>query len=425
MMCTVPGVTRTVTSLGKGAGVGPWVRADMENGVYAQASFAANQNRRLVVLSVAFLGLAAVTGTACSSGVSTTVNTGGATSAGGTTTTSPSTGGATGGAGGVTTGGTTGTGIPGTCQPATCGSHKWACWKMPTPASETDTPNHQSYTDLGNGAVLDNITCLVWEKSNVATQGDWQANSDRCAALAASNWAGFIDWRLPTRIEMASIVDVTRGNKGFASIFTINGGSFATGSYWYETIMGINNANLAWTYGGNGLTSNAMPLTTATQVSRCVRGNGTGEAPNVLAVEPTNHYTIIGAPPTGEVQDNYTGLTWQQAYSPTLLAHADAAAYCASLTLNGHTGWRVPALNELASTVNEGLVGGAVNRTAFPNNPNGCKDPKYWFWAAELAVAPVQGEAWGLSYCDGFTGPNYGAVGAWNYFPTANVRCVR
>jgi hypothetical protein len=316
-------------------------------------------------------------------------------------------------------------GSNGTCIESTCGSHKWACWKMPTPASETDTPNHQSYTDLGNGAVLDNLTCLVWEKSNVATQGDWQANSDRCAALAAGNWAGFNDWRLPTRVEMASIVDVTRGNKGFASIFTINGGSFATGSYWYETIMGINNANLAWTYGGNGLTSNAMPLTTATQVSRCVRGNGTGEAPNVLAVEPSNHYTIIGVPPTGEVQDNYTGLTWQQGFSPGLLAHADAAAYCTSLTLNGHTGWRVPALNELASTVNEGLVGGAVNRTAFPNNPNGCKDPKYWFWAAELAVAPVQGEAWGLSYCDGFTGPNYGALGAWNYFPTANVRCVR
>jgi hypothetical protein len=352
---------------------------------------------------------------------------GAATSGGGVAGASSSGGGssATAGTGGVTTGGTTGTGIPGTCQPATCGSHKWACWKMPTPASETDAPNHQSYADLGNGAVLDNITCLVWEKSNIATQGDWQANSDRCAALAASNWAGFNDWRLPTRIEMASIVDVTRGNKGFASIFTINGGSFATGSYWYETIMGINNANLAWTYGGNGLTSNAMPLTTATQVSRCVRGNGTGEAPNVLAVEPPNHYTIIGAPPTGEVQDNYAGLTWQQGYSPTLLAHADAAAYCASLTLNGHTGWRVPALNELASTVNEGLVGGAVNRTAFPNNPNGCKDPKYWFWAAELAVAPVQGEAWGLSYCDGFTGPNYGALGAWNYFPTANVRCVR
>jgi len=32
------------TSQGKGAGAGPWVMADMENGVYAQASFAANPN---------------------------------------------------------------------------------------------------------------------------------------------------------------------------------------------------------------------------------------------------------------------------------------------------------------------------------------------------------------------------------------------
>jgi hypothetical protein len=49
------------------------------------------------------------------------------------------------------------------------------------------------------------------------------------------------------------------------------------------------------------------------------------------------------------------------------------------LSLNGHTGWRVPTLNQLASTANEGLVGGAIDRTAFPGNPNGCKDPKYWF----------------------------------------------
>lgn len=32
------------TAQGKGAGKGPWVMADMENGVYAQASFAANAN---------------------------------------------------------------------------------------------------------------------------------------------------------------------------------------------------------------------------------------------------------------------------------------------------------------------------------------------------------------------------------------------
>jgi hypothetical protein len=103
---------------------------------------------------------------------------------------------------------------------------------------------------------------------------------------------------------------------------------------------------------------------------------------------------------------------------------ADGPAYCAALSLNGHTGFRMPTLNELASTVNEALVGGAINRTAFPGNPNGCKAPQYWFWAAE--ASKVGGTAWGLSYCDGFTGWNVGATsGIWNYFPTANVRCVR
>jgi hypothetical protein len=63
-----------------------------------------------------------------------------------------------------------------------------------------------------------------------------------------------------------------------------------------------------------------MPLTTATLVSRCVRGNGTGEAPNELAKEPANRYAVTGTAPNGEVLDNYTGLTWQQGFSPSLLA---------------------------------------------------------------------------------------------------------
>jgi hypothetical protein len=62
--------------------------------------------------------------------------------------------------------------------------------------------------------------------------------------------------------------------------------------------------------------------------------------------------------------------------------------------------------------------------TAFPNNPNGCKAPEYWFWAAE--ASKVGGTAWGLSYCNGFTGFTVGAAsGVWNYFPTARVRCAR
>jgi hypothetical protein len=368
-------------------------------------------------------------GTGGSSGMGGLLASGGAPGTGGATRTggAPGTGGAaaTGGVpgtGGVSrTGGTTGAGGGTTstaaCQESTCGSHKWACWKVPTPPKE-NLPNPQSYTDLGNGAVRDNVTCLVWEKANPATQGDWQASVDRCAGLASSNYAGFNDWRLPTRMEMASIIDPNLGSKGFPTVFTTTSGYYATGSWWYETITGQSTSGFHWAYGTNGFTSNAVAMSGTNLVARCVRGNGTGEAADVLAVEPPNHYTIG----TGEVTDNYTGLVWQQGFSPSLMDWASAPAYCAGLTLNGHTGFRLPTLGELSSSVNEAKVGGAVVATAFPGNPNGCKDPKYWFWASESYSSTAD---WGLSYCDGFTGYNVGASGAWNYFPTANVRCVR
>jgi hypothetical protein len=361
---------------------------------------------------------------------------GGANAAGGSATGGATTGGsaaadgsggdmATGGdsSGGAASGGSATGGATGECLESSCGSHKWACWRMPNPASSpASVPNHQRYTDLGNGAVRDDITCLVWEKANPENVGDWQANVDRCASLASSEYAGFDDWRLPTRVEMASIVDVTRGRTGYPEILEVTSGYYATGSWWMETITGQDDAGRHWGYGTNGFTSNSI-LMGDMLVARCVRGNGRGEAADELAMEPPGHYTVTGTAPDAEVLDNYTGLTWQQGFSPSLVAWSEAPAYCSSLNLGGHTGWRVPTLNELASTVNEAQVGGAINASAFPDNPNGCKEPKYWFWATE--ASKVGGEAWGLSYCDGFTGNNSGASGDWNYFPTANVRCVR
>jgi len=164
--------------------------------------------------------------------------TGGKSSTGGT---SLATGGRSTSGGASTSGGST---SAGGCSEATCGSHKWACWKMGTPPAES-LPNPQSFTDLGNGTVRDNNTCLVWEKANPATQSDWQTSYARCAALAASNYGGFLDWRLPTRIEMASITDL-HGSNGYAPAFTVTSGYYATGSYWYETITGQSTAGEHW-----------------------------------------------------------------------------------------------------------------------------------------------------------------------------------
>ncbi len=329
-------------------------------------------------------------------------------------------GGSPGQGGVVGSGGSLDQGGAGECVETNCGTHKWACWPMPNPASSSDTvPHHARYTDRGDGTVKDEITCLVWEKTNPGNVGNWQANFERCAELAALGFAGYSDWRLPTRIEMASISDVTLGSTGYPSVFDTTTGYYVTGSFWYKTILTDGEEDRVWGYGTNGFTSNAIVRSDDGLVARCVRGNGTGEGANDYAVEPPEHYSLG----TDTVTDNTTGLTWQRGRSPSMMAFDEAPGYCAGLSLDGLDGWRVPTLNELATTVNEAKVGGAIVEEAFPDNPNGCKKPEFWFWAAEASL--VGGEGWGLSYCDGFTGWNAGADGDWNYFPTANVRCVR
>jgi hypothetical protein len=289
-------------------------------------------------------------------------------------------------------------------------------------------PNPASYKDLGNGVVHDNLTCLDWAKT-AGPSDVFTANQAYCANLATTSFAGFTDWRLPTRVEMASIVDFSKAPAFDAVFGTQPRGYFRTGSAWWETVVGVNGNTGAnarrWIYNmGSGLTSNNFfPGTAASTL--CVRGNGTGEAVDAIAVEPPNHYTISN----GEVTDNYTGLIWQQTYSPASMAWSAAAGYCSALTLNGHT-WRVPSLNELASIVNEGRVGngrappgaqGAVNITAFPDVVN-CGLGN-WFWANAQFVG--SNFSWGINYCDGFTGYNNGTGTAFNAFTVGWVRCVR
>lgn len=201
----------------QGGGTGIGTGGQVGNGGNAVSGGAANNGGSSATtggVTTSNGGSTATGGKATTTGGSTTTGgkvgaggtlTGGVTmTVGGSVTGGKATGGATSTAGGtVGTGGavaTGGSGNAGTCVESACGSHKWPCWRMPTPASE-GLPNAQNYTDLGNGAVRDNVTCLVWEKANPATTTSWQVQSDRCAAFASSNYAGFSDWRLPTGLR--------------------------------------------------------------------------------------------------------------------------------------------------------------------------------------------------------------------------------
>jgi hypothetical protein len=298
-------------------------------------------------------------------------------------------------------------------------------------AAASGLPNPAHYTDLGNGAVRDDVTCLVWQKTeNSPTAASFDAgmpgamadNESYCAGLASSQYAGFDDWRLPTRVEVASLLDLAvkpGTGDAYAAIFgKETTGYYRTSSLWYETIAGINGSTFGWIYNmGSGLTSNAYAQS-STAYARCVRGNGPGEALMQQAVQPPQHYSIA----TGEVTDLYTGLTWQQGYSSSSMSWSSASGYCSGLNLNGHL-WRAPSLNELSTLVDESRVSPAIDVTAFPNVVS-CGSTT-WFWARE-ALAGSSAYDWGINFCDGYTGANNASSAtAWNAFTVGYVRCVR
>lgn len=62
------------------------------------------------------------------------------------------------------------------------------------------------FEDRGDGTILDRETGLLWLKNGKATLGaiTWQEAGAFCSGL---KYAGYTDWRLPTKEEFAAIVD--------------------------------------------------------------------------------------------------------------------------------------------------------------------------------------------------------------------------
>jgi hypothetical protein len=278
-------------------------------------------------------------------------------------------------------------------------------WPMPNPAA-ANLPNPFSYTDPGDGTVVDNVTKLVWQKTvDKATQAfAWADAPAYCAGLALPAPGGST-WHVPTRIQALSLVDYTTlaaMDGPFVAAGQPPGGKYTwTSTPWVVSQIATKPQD-AWMVnfgGGGGLTSNAAAQTGAEYV-RCVA------SPAVTPL-PYPHYVQVGA---GEVQDVLTGLIWDQLSNLTLLAQADAISYCAGLGLNGHT-WRLPSVNELSSLVDDNppitKVSPAIDLCVFPDtSPN-----TYYMSSSIVGTMP-----WALNYEDGFDFDNQ---------TSGYVRCVR
>ena len=86
----------------------------------------------------------------------------------------------------------------------------WALWPMPN-ATSSGLPHPASYDASAAGEVLDKVTGLTWQAVASTSTFTWNAAQAHCVQLVLG---GFSDWRLPSRIELISIVDYTIAKPG-------------------------------------------------------------------------------------------------------------------------------------------------------------------------------------------------------------------
>jgi hypothetical protein len=273
--------------------------------------------------------------------------------------------------------------------PLTPARSRWAEWNMPDP--RPGGPGMASYDTSATGVVLDRVTHLMWQRQVPVDTHDWEQATAYCACLRL---AGHDDWRLPTRIELVSLVDYTR------SFPAIDPQAFPdTPSEWFWTSsIRADDPGSAWfVYFENGYSHHHQKDEPTYRV-RCVRD---ADAP----ATPVERYV----PRDDGVLDQRTGLTWQRQVDGQLRTWEAARSQCQAMAAAGRA-WRLPSMKELQTLVDDSRAEPSID-PMFPDTP---LEP---FWTASAVVA-TPGSAWRVSFIHGYT---YDASATYEY----HTRCVR
>ncbi len=142
--------------------------------------------------------------------------------------------------------------------------HPFADWPMPNPPS-TGLPNPQAY-DVSRkpGLVVDGVTGLEWQRTLDMETYPWSAASAYCSRLSIDG-GGF---RLPSRIELLSIVDFTQpGPLVDARIFPDTPSDY----FWTSSPIASDDSK-AWSvhFGFGTIIASSSPVASTFHV-RCVR----------------------------------------------------------------------------------------------------------------------------------------------------------
>jgi arylsulfatase A-like enzyme len=249
----------------------------------------------------------------------------------------------------------------------------WSETKLPDTSQTQDTTatfgedadysiNAQSFTDNGNGTITDNVTGLMWQKTDNG-ESTWENAVTNAAGVSTG---GYSDWRLPTPAELFSIFNHQNQNPALNTTFFPNNGAGAAEYWWTSDAYGSSTTNVWCANSGGGL--GGKPKSETLSAGGSLRYH----ARYVRGAKPTNLHRYLNNL-DGTITDTDTGLMWTQV--PGTSATWDAAlSYAENLTLAGYADWRLPNVKELetltdytlATATNTTGIKPCINRTLFP-----------------------------------------------------------
>lgn len=113
----------------------------------------------------------------------------------------------------------------------------------PAPSHSASTSANHTVTDYGS--VIDHAGGLEWQREPFPDEMTWEEADKACRALQLG---GHADWRLPTRIELLTLVDDTRHEP---AIDTAQFPDTPSTWFWTSTPRASAHSEFAWVVGFN------------------------------------------------------------------------------------------------------------------------------------------------------------------------------
>jgi hypothetical protein len=271
-------------------------------------------------------------------------------------------------------------------------------WPLP----DVTTSNYTIDTDT----VLDNTTGLRWQRAPAATDYTWENAKGYCAALTLGGLSG---WALPTRIELSTLLDLSKAPSINSTAFPGVGTDGFTHRYFLTaSALAGDGAVLVVDFGFAGSFSSGSTSAFANFNADGPLKDDFGRPLSVRCVHPpataaSARYSLTAA----TAYDQRTHLAWRRATESAATApytYGAATAACSALPKDGSASWRVPTLLELATIADDRQAAAPyIDATVFEGLPR-------LYWSSTIVPSGTVGIDFSDSASYGSESQTYGYV---------------